>query len=165
MEKFKDFLYDMSDIIISLLIIAVIFVVISWKLNDTITIQKPTVTEVSSEQSNDTIDIDLSNEPIEDITDTTDKPIESNPDTEEPVEEEPIVIEPILVEVIFEVPGGSTGYDIARSLQANGLIDDITDFLQVVTDNDLGTKMQSGEFKLNTSMDYLTIAKVLARKD
>ena len=35
MEKLKDFFYDMSDTLLSILIIAVMFYTISWKLSDT----------------------------------------------------------------------------------------------------------------------------------
>lgn len=48
-EKIKDILYDLSDIAVSLLIIAVIFVSVSWKISDTLninladTLTKPTV--------------------------------------------------------------------------------------------------------------------------
>ena len=35
MNKIKDFLYDVSDLFLSLLIIGIIFFVVSWKLTDT----------------------------------------------------------------------------------------------------------------------------------
>lgn len=34
MEKIKDIIYDISDIVVSLLIVAVIFIIVSWKLSD-----------------------------------------------------------------------------------------------------------------------------------
>jgi len=39
MEKVKDFLYDISDFVFSLLIIMIIFLVVSWKLTDTMQVQ------------------------------------------------------------------------------------------------------------------------------
>ena len=37
-EKIKDFLYDISDIFLSLLIIGLIFFAVSWKISDTLSI-------------------------------------------------------------------------------------------------------------------------------
>ncbi len=36
LEKIKDILYDVSDIVLSLIIVALIFFVVSWKISDSL---------------------------------------------------------------------------------------------------------------------------------
>ncbi|GAU79471.1 hypothetical protein [Fusibacter sp. 3D3] len=53
-EKIKDILYDLSDIVVSLIIIAVIFVSVSWKISDTLDVNlKETLTGPTVEAETD----------------------------------------------------------------------------------------------------------------
>lgn len=162
MEKVKDFLYDISDLFFSLLIIGVIFFVVSWKLTDTMS-----VTWFSN------IDKDVINElEFGDITTPDDSQII---ETEDPVVEEPIVEEPVEVEpeepiveiqeIDFTIERGNTGYQIAVRLEENGLIDNVDDFLAKLGEMDLGNSLQADTFTLNTGMTIEEIILKLARKD
>lgn len=61
-ERIKDFFYDISDILVSLLIIAVIFLAVSWKISDTlqvdtdapVVVQTPTESAEPSSAAEDT---------------------------------------------------------------------------------------------------------------
>lgn len=154
MERVKDFLYDVSDLFFSLLIIGIIFLVVSWKLTDTMA-----VTWFSNIDSDDTV---------------AELPIDTTPDIEEvviPVEEdlEPVeeVVEPVeevieVRDVSFEVTPGSTGYKIAVKLEEEGLISDVDVFIQTLGDLGLGNKLRAGTFKLTTTMTVEEIINKLA---
>ena len=153
MEKIKDIMYDISDIVISLIIVTVIFFVISWKLNESLPISyEPTNTNVAtkSEEPNST-DNKISG--IEEaVTDTTpevifteeERPVENNTGSTvstEVVETPEVVPAPVETPapttpsgqaVIFVFSSGSTGFAIATPLKENGFLNDINGFISTV---------------------------------
>jgi cytoskeletal protein RodZ len=176
-EKIKDIMYDISDIVISLIIITVIFFVISWKLNESMPISyEPKDTPVASE-SNDSTPSDsiaeADNSVIIEFADE-ERPVENNPGTTVSTEvvETPVVPEPEPTpepvnttpakEVMLEIPSGSTGFAIAKLLKDHGFIDDINGFISKVETMGLGAKLRSGEFKLKTNMTEEQIIKIIA---
>lgn len=172
MERVRDFLYDISDLLISLLIVAAIFTVISWKLNESIPIEAsmapPTAEEPASEDPG-TAPVEPAEtdpEPVDPVTDASDadKPIGGN--TSDDTAEPPATPEKPAVEtgksVTVTVPSGSPGIAIARILKENGLITDVNAFIQKVDALGLGPKLRSGTFQLKTGMDLEQIIKVLA---
>lgn len=165
MEKVKDFLYDISDFVFSLLIIMIIFLVVSWKLTDTMQVQwfsnlgKDTATVEFTDEATPSLDN------IGDQTDTT--PVDTETDTTEtetttPVEEteDTSVVE--IKDVEFEITPGSPGFKIATNLEADGLIDSVDEFIQKLDELGLGNKLRAGKFKLNTGMTVEDIIKTLA---
>lgn len=174
MEKMKDILYDISDIIISLLIIAVIFFVISWKLNESMPISyqaeslstsEPEQSEPSLSASTDDInteDIPLieDEKPIDDEVIVTEPEVITPPAVTESPEQSPAT--PVGTEVSFEVPSGSTGFAIAKLLRDQGFISDINAFISKVEEMGLGAKLRSGTFTLKTDMSEEQIIKILA---
>ncbi|MBE0450483.1 MAG: hypothetical protein IBX70_06525 [Clostridia bacterium] len=155
-EKIKDFFYDISDIFVSLLIIALIFISVSWKISDTLSIDidAPITSEIDQEQVNDP--------PV--IIVTPEKP----EDPEDPVEETPedpdIVAEPVTPVDLktFTVSEGSTGYSIGQKLQSEGYVDDVNSFVKRLIEMGYDSKLRAGDFKISTSDDLDTIIKVLA---
>lgn len=163
MEKIKDFLYDISDLFFSLLIIAIIFIVVSWKLTDTMQVSwfsnfgsDNTVADFNDDSRASLDDI---NKVVDTIPDTT--IVEVVPEDETTPEE----IIPEVVEakdVTFTVSPGSPGYRIATELEAQGLIEDVDTFIQTLDDLSLGNKLRAGNFNLNTGMTVEEIINVLA---
>lgn len=158
MERVKDFLYDVSDLFFSLLIIGIIFFIVSWKLTDTMA-----VTWFSNIDDNAPVaELPIDTTPIVDdivVEDETDPVVEDVVEDEtEPVQEEVVEIQ----DVNFEVSPGSTGYKIAVKLQEEGLIEDVDSFIQTLGDLGLGNKLRAGNFKLNTGMTVEEIIKKLA---
>jgi hypothetical protein len=146
MEKLKDYLYDISDLLLALGLILIIVFTLSYKITDAFTIKL-----FASEQK-----------PTEFIDKITDSSLQTNVQT--PVEVEPTtpVIEEPKEEVIvsgtpikFSISSGSSGYSIAKTLQEKNLINDINEFLKRVEELKLGSKLRSGEFTINsgTSLD------------
>lgn len=165
MEKVKDFLYDISDFVFSLLIILIIFFVVSWKLTDTMQVQwftnigrSDVAVEFTDEATPDLDDIGTPQEEVIDITPTEEEtPVEETPVEETPVEE---VVE--IKEITFVIEPGSPGFKIATNLETEGLIDSVDEFIQKLDELNLGNKLRAGDFKLNTGMTVEEIIRTLA---
>jgi len=165
MEKVKDFLYDISDFVFSLLIIVIIFLVVSLKLTDTMqvhffsNIDKDTVADLS----------DATVPSLDDINDEIDTTPEVTPVEPETTPDEETVTEPVddttvveVKDVSFEITPGSPGFKIATNLESAGLIDNVDVFIQTLDDLNLGNKLRAGTFKLNTGMTVEEIIRTLA---
>jgi len=175
MERIRDFLYDISDLLISLLIIAAIFTVISWKLNESIPIEStmspptteelpaaqtpPAVEENSAEPEDTDATSDPASDPVTDASDA-DKPIAG--DTVQEPSDSPVSPPAAGKAVTIEIPSGSPGVAIGKILKDKGLITDVSAFIQKVDTLGLGPKLRSGSFTLKTGMDLEQIIKVLA---
>lgn len=165
MEKVKDFLYDISDLFFSLLIIAIIFIVVSWKLTDTM--QVSWFSNLTRDDSAVADFNDASTPSIDDINtvidttpeDTVTEIIPEDTDTTE-TDDTTQVVE--IKEVSFTVDPGSPGYKIATNLEAQGLIDSVDSFIQKLDEMNLGNKLRAGNFKLNTGMTVEDIINVIA---
>lgn len=152
-EKIKDFLYDISDIVLSLLIIAVIFYSVSWKITDTLSVDMTSPSETSSSDAPST------ESPVIVVTPDPTEPVESTEETTVPETEPPTDAPELLT---FTVPEGATGYGIGEKLQAEGFITDVNAFVQRLIQMGFDSKLRSGSFKLSKTDDMDTLIKVLA---
>lgn len=155
-EKIKDFFYDISDIVLSLLIIAVIFYSVSWKISDTLSVDmNAPETTVEGEES-------PTEAPI--IIVTPENPDDESVETTEPTtvpETEPPTEAPLEL-VTFTVPEGSSGYSIGEKLQSEGFIGDVNSFVKRLVEMGYDNKLRAGDFRLSKSDDMDTLIKVLA---
>ncbi len=188
-EKIKDILYDLSDIVVSLIIIAVIFVSVSWKISDTLdvnlkeTLANPTVeaevdppvtviipeinpngisdeaTDPTSENSNPTDSTGDSSENTPEPAADTTPPSDATPST--PSEPETNST-PSGALISFEVPEGATGYSIGKKLVSEGYVDDVDTFVNRLVALKLDNKLRAGTFELSKSDSLDVIIKVLA---
>ncbi len=145
-EKIKDFLFDIRDIVIVIIIIAVLVFSVTWKIDDTMNIdlnKELTIGEPTTEAT------------TEPTTFTTPSTTASTTTTTEPTTE-------AFEWVNFVVSEGEYGQDIAKNLLEKGLIDDTHAFL--VRANELGvdTKLHTGEYNFKTTDDLDTIINLLA---
>jgi hypothetical protein len=165
MERVKDFFFDLSDIVISLIIIAVIFIVVTWKLSDTMPInlaffnKADTTEEVNAVEPATPVEIEITGDagtPSEQIGET---PL----DTVEPVIVEPVndPEEQAVTVITIEIPSGASGDAIARILLDSALIDDVQSFNKIVADNGWGNKLRAGKFKLQSNLTNEEIARRL----
>ena len=191
-EKIKDILYDLSDIAVSLLIIAVIFVSVSWKISDTLninladTLTKPSVeaesdipvtviipdinTDYTPEASGDTETQTPDTEttsPDNTETSTPDTGTDNaSTDTQAPTTPDTTPADTSAQTpvklVSFEVPEGATGYSIGKKLVAEGYVDNVDTFVNRLVALKLDNKLRAGTFKLSKSDSLDTIIKVLA---
>lgn len=164
MERIRDFLFDISDLLISLLIIAAIFMVISWKLNESIPIDTSLALQ-TAETPAPTQDSQADATPTDTVSDDLSEPNQSTDATDA---DKPITIEPTLPksetgkEVTVKIPEGSPGVAIGKILKDNGLITDVNTFIKKVDEMSLGPKLRSGTFKLKTSMGLEEVIKIIA---
>lgn len=184
MERVKDFLFDLSDIAISLVIVAVIFFVVSWKLNETM----PMSFAIPDTKSDISKEADVAVKPpksegVQPATETTAIPVttlaESDDAAEPNTKAESITTaaKPVTTarpvqpttqvstptkRITIDIPSGSTGDAIAKILKSSGLIDDISAFNKTVEDLGLGNKLRAGSFTLSTDMTIETLARRIA---
>jgi len=160
LEKLKDFFYDCSDTLLSLFIILVMVLVITWKLSGAMSIPLFNNTDdgfeaiaAEDQQNNDAT--------ISDNTGSTTPQEEPNEETEP---EKPVtpndqiqVIEVQAKDINIEIPKGTTGSGIAKILQSEGLIENTSDFINRVEELGLAPKLRFGTFtiKSNSSLDEI----------
>lgn len=165
-EKIKNFLYDISDIVLSLLIIGVIFSSVTWKISTALDappnveltdreniIQNPIVVEVDPEEVDEddlsAIDSDMeSNENLEETGDETDEESTSEP-------EKPLVLE------TFVISEGMSSYAIGQKLEREGFIKNTNDFVQRILELGVDRRLRSGSFQLSKSDNLDTIISVI----
>ncbi len=162
MEKLKDILYDLSDVIISLIIIAVIFGVVSWKLNDTLPIKSTlfssdqSETSVVASQTTPEVTVNIT------MTESADTP-QGKSQTTEIIET--TVAQSTTSDIVkkkITIKSGSSGNVIAKQLKQAGIIEDANAFLKVVAKLGVGNRLQIGTFSLSSDMSYEEIALILA---
>jgi len=173
-EKIKDFLYDISDIFVSLLIIAVIFIAVSWKISDTLSvdIDAPLSPATEATQTTEATIVVL---PIDPET-STESNLESSTEVSteatsegatEPVSEattQPVTEPPVqnLVLENFVIAEGELGYTVGKNLQAQGYIYDVDDFVKRLIEMGYDSKLKAGTFKLDKKDSLEVIIKVLS---
>jgi len=172
LEKIKDFLYDISDIVISLAIIAVIFYAVSWKISDTLDPEldasfaqnSATDTTPIDETESDLIEIIPDETPVTDLPlveteDTTPSPEVTSPSdgTTKPASK-PIDLK------AFIVDSGSSAYSIGQNLETQGFVEDSDVFVNRLIERGLDTKLFAGTFKISPSDELDVIIDILTGK-
>lgn len=180
-ERLKDVLYEISDVILALVIILLMTTVITWKITNSLTYPTETIaassessalsenTENSSvsspEESTPTSTEEISTEDTHVNENASEEPpkVEENvqivPEetTDEPEETQPTV-------VTIEIPNGSPGIRIAKILKNNDLIDDTSKFIARVESLNMGPKLKSGTFNIKTGTSLDDIIYIIAGK-
>jgi len=174
LEKLKDIMYDVSDILLSLVIVALIFFVVSWKISDSLAfdVQLPEKAKLTTEDTFGDIDItevtvetgntDSSStagtseitESTEGTSGTSTATSDSGPDSTSTSDAKPGGTQVTLVGATkeIEIKSGSTGWSIGKLLQEEGLVTDSQGFIKRVEELGLGAKLRSGTFTLSTDM-------------
>lgn len=159
-EKIKDFLYDISDIVLSLLIIGLIFFAVSWKISDTLSMDVDPPTESVIETTSGS---QISVTPVE----TTEATIENTESSTEATTE--VTTEPA-TEAVTEAPKlenfivseGELGYTIGKNLESQGFVADSDEFVKRLIEMGYDSKLRAGTFKISKTDSLDTIIKVLA---
>lgn len=158
LEKLKDFFYDFSDNLLSLVIILVMALVITWKLsgamsipifsNATDLLKADNPTKIEENVSDNSSNSKDSQENANNET-NTEKPTESNENIE--------VVEVEAKDIKVEIPKGTTGVGIAKILLDKGLINEKSEFITRVEELQLAPKLRYGNFtiKSNSSLDQI----------
>lgn len=170
-EKIKDFLYDISDIFVSLLIIGVIFFAVSWKISDTLSvdINAPLSPSTETTEAIETTEASIVVTPVDSSSETsTEATTESTTEATTEASTEPVTETPTqapvqnLVLENFVVSDGELGYTIGENLEAQGFVHDADDFVQRLIQMGYDSKLRAGTFKLDKRDSLDVIIKVLA---
>jgi hypothetical protein len=176
LEKIKDLLYDLTDFALVILIIIIMTTVISVKITDAMSVNLFSL--FNNETAGETAVIDTPEDPIAEKDDEVEEIIikpefdessdneestsgETNENNESNDTSETTSTESNK-EVTIIIESGSTGYAIAKKLRDNALIEDTSAFINRVEDLQLGAKLQSGTFVLNTSQSLDDMIYTLA---
>lgn len=163
-EKIKDFLYDISDIFLSLLIIGLIFFAVSWKISDTLSIDidaSPT-TEATTEDSSivvtpvDSTEATIETSEGETSEATTEGTTEATTEASTEATTQAGNLEK------FVVSDGELGYTIGKHLEEQGFVKDSDDFVKRLIELGYDSKLRAGTFKLSKTDSLDTIIKILA---
>ncbi len=166
-DKLKDILYDVSDILFSLIIVALIFSVVSWKISDSLAFEvkvpQKNTSEIATSSDPDLIQIEEAAQTDDNQATPETTPTDDNtaiPETTEPTtpdtgsDAKPGGTSVNLVgttkEIVIEP--GSSGYSIGKLLAEEGMVPDTQTFIKRVEELGLGAKLRSGTFTLSSDM-------------
>lgn len=165
-EKIKDFLYDISDIFVSLLIIGMIFFAVSWKISDTLSVDvnAPVVTTEAVATTEGSLIVVTPVETNETIDTTEDENVEVTTEAATEPATQPVTqptTQPAALET-FIVSEGELGYTIGKNLEAQGFVADKNAFVKRLIEMGYDSKLRAGSFKISKTDDLDTIIKVLS---
>lgn len=96
----------------------------------------------------------------------TDKETDTDTAKEEetaPQEEQPDKDESSIIHFTLEIESGMNSEQISSILEQIKIIDDANNFEQYLTDHHYNTKVQIGNFELNSEMTYEEISKIITK--
>ncbi|SHJ90897.1 endolytic transglycosylase MltG [Tepidibacter formicigenes] len=142
MEKLKDILYEISDLILGFVVLLVIISTIGWQLYGWF--------DSSEAKSAFKIDNEIK---VEDK-------IPNNSIKKNTTENPKITIQEI---VSFEIKSGQTGIKIAENLKNLELIDSVDDFLNTLKKSNLENSMKAGTYKITKGSSLEEIIHILTK--
>lgn len=174
-DRFKDILYDLSDTLITLVIIVLIIGTVSWKISDSMTYSnalakaQPPEISLGEEPENGL--------PAGEAPSESDKPDNSSSEVQPSVNTLPAggsttnnagtqppasgTSAPSGEKMTIDIKSGSTGYAIAKLLVEKGLVKDTQTFIQRVEALKLGSKLKAGTFEVTSGMPLDELIKVI----
>ncbi|TCO73820.1 MltG/YceG/YrrL family protein [Marinisporobacter balticus] len=155
-EKLKDVLYEVSDILLAVVIILFMSTVITWQVTDSLAYSKEKVDSLNETTKNEVVNQETplpinqeetdSSSDAPSITPNEQIPKEIVPKETVPVEPEPTQQPPTIIHV--EIPSGTAGTGIAKILKEKGLIEDTAKFIARVEELKMASKLKSGTFDI-----------------
>lgn len=153
-EKLKDILYDSFDYVIIIGIVAIVAVIIGWRLDilfaDDV-VNKQEETQVVHTDPKRPEEISSSDEPLEN---------EEGPNDDVDTDGEEAVAEG---ESEILIPPGALPGDIASLLEENKLIDNRQVFLDKVIESNLETKLKAGTYSIPPGSSYEEVLDILIK--
>lgn len=174
MERFKDFIYEHSDLFFTALIVAVVGVIVASNLYGWFDIKDKEnkykeINEIIHEEQEDIVS--EKPEANEKTTEDTSKSEEAKKDSDksstsdkkEPTKE--TSTEPVKKPVIrnVDIASGSSSSSIAKALEKQGLVKSASDFLNVLTASGKETKLKAGTFAIPEGSTDDKIIEILTK--
>ena len=177
-EKLKDLLYDLSDTLLTLLIIILIVGTVSWKISDSMTYsnalakaQPPVIvaetsgTEVPLTQEPESPSQENQQAGAQSPASEVKPSVNTMPGTGAGNSTSGSVSQPVSPssgqKITLEIRSGSTGYSIAKLLVEKGLVQDTQTFIQRVEALKLGSKLKAGTFEVTSGMPLDELIRVI----
>lgn len=184
-EKLKDLLYDLGDVLITLLIIVVIIGTVSWKISDSMTYsnalaksQPPVIIEEtgSDDQSPEQSAAGENGESVNTGSESPSSEVQpsvntlpangsnsSSSSSSSSTSNNSGTTQPEASgeKLTIEIKSGSTGYAIAKLLVEKGLVTDTQTFIQRVEALKLGSKLKAGTFEVTKGMPLDELIRVI----
>ena len=95
---------------------------------------------------------------------TKEKTTEETTTKEETTEETTTKSDKPVKSYVLKVTSKTISRDVAKKLEANGIIDDAEDFNDYLCENDYASNIQNGKFTLKSNMSYKEIAEIITSK-
>lgn len=163
-EFLKDMLYDSIDYLIMISVVAIVVVVIGWRIS-ILFAEKPIETPVVSienreeETENNEMDPNIDGESVESEESSADS---ESAETEETTgENQEIAPRGQVIEIV--IPSGSLPSKIGDILASNGLVSSKNDFVTKSQEMNLDTKLKSGNFSIEVGTSLENIVKIIAK--
>ena len=152
-DKIKDILYDGTEYILMIAIIAAVALVINWRLDGLFAM------DVENSDKQITLDnesiVDDYNEYVKNTEDETPKEEETE-DNEEVKETENVVIN-------VTIPSGALPNQIANILVSKGLVESKSEFIDKVVEMGVEKKLKSGTFKIAKGSSLEEIVNIISK--
>lgn len=157
LDKIKDILYDGTEYILMIAIIAVVAFIINWRLDGLFAM------DVESSDNEIIVDnesvVDEYNEYLENIEDEApeeEKTEDNEKDNEKDAEEKGIIVN-------VTIPSGSLPNEIANILVSNGLVESKSEFIDKIVEMGVETKLKSGTFKIPKGSSIEEIVNIISK--
>ncbi|MDF2546225.1 MAG: endolytic transglycosylase MltG [Anaerosolibacter sp.] len=162
-EKFKDLLYEASDVLLAFVIILVMSTVITWKVSDSLAFSTDKLTNgepVAAQQNSPSNEVASEETPTEIASEDLSQSQTSSNNESPSLPEEPQaspVLETVVTAVVpqpqpttiqVDIPNGTPGSGIANILKQKGLIDNTAKFIARIQELKLEAKLKSGKFSV-----------------
>lgn len=167
MDKIKDFVYEITDVLLAVFITIIIIFVIGWNLGDWFDFisidnifNSPSVDNMLPVESSSKVNADKNSSQAASIPDnkledtTTETATESNTTQISIIEIKSVVI-----------PIGTPAVGIANILLEKSLIDSVPAFIELSENMNLSSKLKSGTFEISNDSSLEEIIKIIAKEN
>ena len=153
-DKIKDILYDGTEYILMIAIIAAVALVINWRLDGLFAM------DVENSDKQITLDnesiVDEYNEYVKNTEEETPEEEEEIEDNEKDAEIEKVVIN-------ITIPSGALPNQIANILVSKGLVESKSEFIDKVVEMGVEKKLKSGTFKIAKGSSLEEIVNIISK--
>ena len=161
MNNFKDFIYDISDLILGFVVVLIIAILLFININRFFlstfnSNMGSNLNIIASEKTDDTKE----RIPVENTNTTVSQPTQTNANDNK-VQNDKTKLQEVNVNIIIESDSSSS--DIADILYSNDIIMSKEEFLDYIRKNNLENSLKSGTFSLNKSMTIKDIVNTIKK--
>lgn len=161
MNNFKDFIYDISDLILGFVVVLIIAILLFININRFFlstfnSNMGSNLNIIASEKTDDTKE----SIPVENTNTTVSQPTQTNANDNK-VQNDKTKLQEVNVNIIIESDSSSS--DIADILYSNDIIMSKEEFLDYIRKNNLENSLKSGTFSLNKSMTIKDIVNTIKK--